>query len=230
MSDSVSKTTAETGRPELARIVDIDESAASRRPPTPPPPVVETSDTQAGRPVIEQIVDIDESAASRPPPIDENYVNQKRLESLKSGFTARLLNLICEEDFEYGMSTKADVLVKDQMKTNTLATKNWLNAIFVENFGDAHILVGLLRIIARFDYLDVYPEGQTMAVAALSNSKDEVRECGIRAFESWATLDSLRVLENLRVSTGWLQEYVNQVVADLRKEHNVPIGEKNRPD
>ena len=213
MNDFLTETKAETG--SLDRGQDL------------PSMIYEKPETQTRHPAIEELLDIDEIAASRLPAVDENYINQKRLESLRTGFTDQLLNLICEDDFEYGIDTKADVLVRDQMKKNALATKSWLNSMFVENFANPTILVGLLRIVARLDYLDIYPEGQTMAVAGLSNSNVEVQECGIRAFESWTTLESLHVLENLSVSAGWLKEYVDQVVADLRKEYNVPVGQEN---
>ena len=153
--------------------------------------------------------------------VDENVLNRERLASLRRRFTNVLLGLIQEENFEYGIETKADRLVRHQMSLNALATKEWLNYMFVENFSDVVIVVGILRIIARMEYLDVHPEGQTMSIAALSHRDPEVQECGVRAFESWASLQSLSILENLHLSTDWLQEYVNGVITDLRDEHSV---------
>lgn len=155
---------------------------------------------------------------------DENAANEKRLDQLRRTFSARLIGSIRDEDFEYGVDTKADAMVREQMKLNKLATKSWLNSLFVENFEDTAILTGLLHIVARLEYLEVYPEGQTMALAALSHSDLRVQECGIRAFESWASVESLGVLENVSVCSEWLAEYLSQVVSDLRKEHGVAAG------
>jgi hypothetical protein len=119
------------------------------------------------------------------------------------------------------------MLLRNQMQLNSLATKAWLNSIFVENFANPPILVGLLRIIARIDYTDIYPEGQTMAVAALTHKNNEVQECGVRAFESWGSLSDLEILENLKVSTEWLREYIDEVVSDLRKEYNVTVHKED---
>jgi hypothetical protein len=163
--------------------------------------------------------------------VDENVVNKKRLTILKRQFTKELIALILDEDFEYGFDTKADALVRSQMQLNALAVKSWLNWIFVENFSNIPVLLGILRIIARLDYFEVYPEGQTMAMAVLSHKNIEVQECGVRAFESWGTIESLKILENLKdrkVSTQWLQEYIDEVVSDLRKEYNVSIRQENR--
>lgn len=155
---------------------------------------------------------------------DENLFNKRRLERLRLQFTEKLLAYIVDEDFEYGIRTKADILVEEQLNINALATKAWLNAIFVKYFFDANILIGLLRLIARVDYSVIHPEGLTIATAALSHKNTEVQECGARAFESWGTLNSLSILENLNIQIPWLKSYIDDVISDLRKEHNVAVS------
>jgi hypothetical protein len=186
--------------------------------------IVETGDTRASQLATERVVGLDQTTGTRLTSVDENFINQRRLEFLRARFTEELLCLLRDQDFEYGVDTKADAMVRQQMSLNKLATKSWLNTLFVENFANSSVLIGLLRIIARLDYVDVFPEGQTMAVAALSNSNIGVKECGVRAFESWGTIQSLEILENLTVSAKWLQEYIDHAVADLRKEYNVAVG------
>ena len=39
---------------------------------------------------------------------------------------------------------------------------------------------------------------------------------------------SLNELEHLKVGIQWLQEYIDEVVSDLRKEHNVLTHQKNK--
>ena len=80
------------------------------------------------------------------------------------------------------------------------------------------VLLGVLRIIARLDYQEVIPEGRAMASMAVSHKDTEVQECGVRAFESWGTVECLMDLETVKVSTKWLQEYIDEVVLDLRKD------------
>lgn len=155
---------------------------------------------------------------------DENLFNKKRLERLRLQFTEKLLAYFVDEDFEYGIEAKADILVKKQLAINVLATKSWLNTIFVNHFSDTNILMGLLRLIARIDYSIISPEGPTIAIAALSHKNIEIKECGVRAFESWGTLSSLGILENLQVSTPWLQSYINDVISDIQKEYKIAVG------
>ena len=151
----------------------------------------------------------------------KDYEGQKRLAKAESLFAKELISLILNEEFEYGIDTKADAFVRHYMGLNCPLTKEWINTIFVDNFADVFILVGLLRIIARLDYTGIYPQGQTMALAALSHENTEVKECGVRAYESWGTIESLKILENLTVGIQWLQEYIDDVVSDLRTEYNV---------
>jgi hypothetical protein len=157
----------------------------------------------------------------------ENYINSSRIKELERVFVDQLIALIKDEDFEYGIETQVDALIKEHMAKNALVTKSLLNRIFLEQYTDASIVTGILRIISRFDYYIMYPEGQMMALAALVNKNAEIQECGIRAFENWETLDSLHILENITVSAHWLQEYVDEVIADLRRKYNVSVCEEN---
>ena len=131
--------------------------------------------------------------------------------------------MIQHEEFEYGVDTRADALVRDYIKRAPLYTRNWINDAYIRYFANIPILVGLLRVIARLDYERIFPQGQTMALAALSHKDTEVKDCGVRAFESWGTLESLKILEILHVSPKWLQKYVERVIFDLRKEHNASV-------
>ena len=157
-----------------------------------------------------------------------DYDSEKQLRKEEELFAKELISLILNEEFEYGIDTKADALVQNSMELNSFLTKEWINTIFLDNFTDVSILIGLLRVIARLDYTEIFPQGQTMALAVLSHENTEVKECGVRAFESWGTIESLKILENLTVGVQWLQEYIDDVVSDLKKEHDVLIHQENK--
>lgn len=180
--------------------------------------VIESASATDTEPMLVEVIESDSTI------IDENFINRRRLSNLRRRFTRELLQVINQEDFEYGKENKADLLVKQQMNVNESVTKEWLNHIFVENFDNVPVLVGILRIIGHIDYDDIRPHGVTMALSALTHSEFEVKECGIRALENWETLENIKVLENLNVSPKWLQDYINQVVIDLRKQDNVAVS------
>lgn len=161
--------------------------------------------------------DIIEYADTLPPNL-ENVINKQRLNKFKKKYTKELLTIILEQDFEYGFDSPADLFIKRLLNQNPTVTKDWLNSVFIDYFHDTRIIIGLLQIISHIEYFEIYPQGPTMAVAALSHVDSEVRECGIRAFENWGTVESLNVLRNLRCQEKWLQEYVQQVISDLEEE------------
>ena len=104
------------------------------------------------------------------------------------------------------------------MIENNLQIKECLDVVFVKNFENPSIITGLLRTLAHFDPDDINPIGVTMALGALKHKNIEVKECAIRAFESWGGEDSLRILENIEESEGWLRNYIDNVIEDIRAE------------
>jgi len=160
---------------------------------------------------IEILIDLDEDST-------ENKLNKARSNNLDKNYTRQFINLLKEEDFEFGYSTRSEELLNEQLKINALATRNWLNEIFIKNFHDHSIIIGILRIIGRFEPSVIFPQGQTIALAALSHSSDEIKELGIRAFEKWCSIESLEILKSLNVETPWLNEYVKDVIEDFEEQ------------
>jgi hypothetical protein len=149
----------------------------------------------------------------------ENEVNNNRISILEQDFTRQLILNIVEEDFEYGMASKAHDIVKEQMKINAMATKDWLSRIYVNNFQNTKILIGILQVISRFGREEIYPIGETIALASLSHKEEVVQETAIRVFESWGGESSLKILENVSVSSNWVKEYLDEVISDLKLEY-----------
>jgi len=150
--------------------------------------------------------------------VTENDINNSREYFLNKNLSPELINLINEEDFEFGFISRSEELINNQLEINDLATRNWLNELFISNFNNDGILIGLLRIIGRFDQEIIFPQGQTMALAALSHRNDEIKELGIRAFENWASENSIEVLKNTNIELDWLNKYKNEVISDLENE------------
>jgi hypothetical protein len=161
---------------------------------------------------------IKETSSTRTPSF-ENRLNRDRLDKFRNQFTRDFLHIIKEQDFEYGINTQADLFVKKHFLKNELVTIQWLHELFVSNYHkDTSILNGILIVFSHFQYSEIYPHGQMTALAAISHSNLEVRECGVRSFENWATIDCLYILKSIHYSEDWLQEYVTSVVSDLEEK------------
>ncbi|GAB6394269.1 MAG: hypothetical protein MdMp024_0581 [Bacteroidales bacterium] len=148
-----------------------------------------------------------------------NKVNDKRLKEFERKFAGHFISCILEEKFEYGIESKADILVKEQMRINASMTQDWLNRIYARHFQNQEILIGLLRVISRLDKEEIYPVGYAIARDSLNHKDEIVQETAIRAFESWGGKESLKILEKASVSSKWVKDYLNEVIADLKIEY-----------
>ncbi len=148
----------------------------------------------------------------------ENKMNLRREDIMRETITPKFLNYIYEEDFEFGYICQSELLLREQFEINTLATRNWLNGIFIKNYNNSRILNGILRVLGRFEESIIFPQGNTMATAVLSHKDPEIVELGIRAFEEWGSIESLNVLKTVNVEPEWLKQYLNQVISDLEEE------------
>ena len=132
--------------------------------------------------------------------------------------TPRILSMIREQELEYGYESPAEQFIREKFAESPSVAKEWLGRLFLEYFDAPDVLVALLHAISHFEYNDIFPTGQMMALAALRHENPEVRESGVRALESWGNSDSLKVLRAIRFREKWLQNYVEQVVRDLEQE------------
>jgi hypothetical protein len=148
----------------------------------------------------------------------ENELNDERLKYLEEKITPLFLSLIKYENFEFGQRCESIDLVEENIKINKVATQNWINKLYLRFFGSDEILLSLLRVINYLNKDLLYPTGQTIALSSLSHKNDEIKEMGVRIFESWGCIESYNILKTVKVGTIWLQEYVNEVIKDLEKD------------
>jgi hypothetical protein len=157
----------------------------------------------------------------------ENQVNNARLRRLRSDFTRDLLAHVLDGEFEYGFESAGDAFVRQRLRENALATKEWINEIFLAHFHDERVVAGILRIIAHLEYEEIEPQGPTMAIAALSHESAVVQECGVRAFENWEFPGCVEYLKSLSCGEDWLQQYIETVIAGLEELTRNEVGQEN---
>ena len=204
--------------PYITQFVDEEISNPLRNPAT------DANETHS--PLVSEGINLEEYSSGLS---NENRVNQARLNSYKRQLSLKFLGLIRESEFEFGYDSAADLFIRERLAENALATKEWINLLFIENFHDVVTASGILRVLAHLKYFEIAPQGPTIALAALSHTALEVRECGIRVFENWETTDCLRILKSLSCPEQWMKDYVRQIITDLEELlRNVPIGEEDR--
>jgi hypothetical protein len=147
--------------------------------------------------------------------IDENLLNNKRQEYLNIKVSPILISFLTYEDVDYGVRSEGEKIIREQIEQNSVVALNWINDLYIKNFSNEKILIGLLRILGNLDEDDISSIGYVIALASLSHSNTEIKELGVRAFENWSSSKSYSILSNVNVGEEWLQEYINQVVKDL---------------
>jgi len=135
----------------------------------------------------------------------------------KQGFKTR----VEMDNFEFGITSAAELFIEEQLSKKPIFTKNCLNELYIENVGDEKLTLAILKVLAHSDRRSMYPVADTIAIAALSHSSLEVRECGVRAFEYWESEEALSVLEHTALSPEWLEEYKLEVIANIRGRNDI---------
>jgi len=139
-----------------------------------------------------------------------------RLRALRSENEAAFLAHLREGEFEYGFKSAADTFFERFLAEDSLVAVTWASCIFHDHFGEPAVAMAIMQVLAHLRYEQVRPHGPLMALAATRHASHEVQECGIRAFENWGDLASLRFLEQTAFAEPWLQDYADQVRTDLR--------------
>ncbi|MFT5782332.1 MAG: hypothetical protein ACI9EB_001719 [Pseudomonas sp.] len=116
---------------------------------------------------------------------------------------------------EFGIKSSAEIYVEESLLRKPVFTKTCLNELYLENSSNETMLIAILKILAHSDRAQLYPVGETVAIAALSHSSIEVRECGVRAFEYWESKDAVTVLMNTHLAPDWLEEYKLEVIRNI---------------
>lgn len=137
---------------------------------------------------------------------------------LKENYQKRLIQLIYQDTF-YPDEINDTISFVGKLKDaygNTVMT-NWFAGLYNEYVGDSIVLKGLLYIILYFsdcfgDLLELTSQ------AAIVNRSKEINELGVRILESQCNLKHYNILCNLKDMEPWLQNYIDKVKSDFKRE------------
>ena len=133
-------------------------------------------------------------------------------------FTTSLLQKIRYDDFAAGETSDSEEYIEEIAETHGWATTmNWLNTVYLDNYSNSEILIGLMHCLSHFGYENVKPAGPTMALGVLQHEDIFVRDYAIRAFENWNDKEAIPILKALSCEAEWLQDYVDKVIISLER-------------
>lgn len=147
--------------------------------------------------------------------IDNNLT--KTIIFLDNNYSNRLLSLIHSDIFEPGCMNNTTSFVGTLFKFGETAVVQWICQLYQKNLDKPSILIGLLNV--NIYYSSAFHSVSTiMALAAMTNRSQEVKELGIRALESNYSEDNYKALQSIQCEDKWLMDYIHQVIIDFEKE------------
>lgn len=133
-------------------------------------------------------------------------------------FRNELIATLRDEPIEDGVAHPAELVIAEVLCKNPSACKNWLSRALAEHqVTHASLAASIVRCIGRLEYDQVGAWGMGVAGDALRHGSVEVREAAVRALEAWGGRKALEKLRNHHDKRPWLDDYVQDVIADLSR-------------
>lgn len=93
-----------------------------------------------------------------------------------------------------------------------------LTSIYIRCYDQQNVIAGICCSLERFDATEVSPWGQSIVIGLVNHKSDLVKERVISLIENWGDVSLLKVLKNIDISSKWMREYVNGVIAYLEEK------------
>ncbi len=103
---------------------------------------------------------------------------------------------------------------KSDIHAQIVISRAYLTAL---KTNDTKLINGILYVISSFRYEEVYPIGQTIAIAAINLKDRESAANAIRAFEYWKKPEAITFLEQIDVASPWIHKYKTKVIESLKE-------------
>ena len=119
--------------------------------------------------------------------------------SLESETLSQAEEMVCEVADRYPLRLLGEVLT----------------GIYINCYDQQNVIAGICSSLERFDATEISPWGQSIVIGLVNHKSDLVKERVISLIENWGDTSLLTVLKNIDISSTWMREYVNGVIAYL---------------
>lgn len=151
-----------------------------------------------------------------------DYIAQSEAETREktiSQYANEIRILIQQDEFIDGEISRSERYMKEGYERGQLDfIADALMRVYSSSLGEAHMLEGILTMIASVPYEAISPKGQIMAMGLLVNKTLSVRDKAIQCFEKWNSKKGLAYLKNISCSPIWLQKYVDKVIMYIERD------------
>lgn len=149
----------------------------------------------------------------------ENILNENRKKEMEKN-TDYFVNLLCNTDFENGMDNEVFFYFDDLMRMNKSVTREWLNDIFITNYGKADVLMKILYLLSDYSLLDLGNNATAMATMGVNHKNDKVKYAALKAFGHWRSYETLIMFENIEIETSWVKMKLDKLIKRIKEEYD----------
>lgn len=133
-------------------------------------------------------------------------------------FESRLLDVLSLQHVDEGYTHPAERLLEEALVTQPQQAVTWIESAYWHQAASDPVLAAeLLKCIAQLPGIDHASWPIPIASHALSSGEIQLREAGVRVFESWGDLISAHYLESYVQDepVPWLADYARDVLLDI---------------
>lgn len=146
--------------------------------------------------------------------------------------TDEIISELLEEELEVGKDSHARRYLLKVIEYRSQKVVDVMQNLLLQALlrNDNHRLAyNVLVLLTQLPYEKMGAPADFMAIAATRSKYLDIQELGIRCFEDWENAEACKSLKNCRFSEEWLQEYADEVCAQIMREENQGVlSEKNR--
>lgn len=148
------------------------------------------------------------TSSANAPTLKKEKTGSPDKQKFKKGFQ----DCLTADYSDYGTKSMAEVFVESWLSKGVFQVQLWLGEVYLENQADPDTLMALLKVVMHVDPKDFAPVNRMVALASLSHSSLEVRECAVRCYEYWECPEFYTDLTNRPLEPAWLEDYKNSFI------------------
>ena len=165
---------------------------------TPMPPMKTVSEEEKAQ-FFEEVKNKEQEYDQLVKQIEKKLTKALKDYSLESEALSQAEEMVCEVSHKYSLRLLGEALT----------------GIYINCYDQQNVIAGICFSLERFDATEVSPWGQSIVIGLVNHKSDLVKERVISLVENWGDTSLLTVLKNIDISSIWMREYVNEVIAYL---------------
>lgn len=147
--------------------------------------------------------------------INKNFKSlQKEIEEREQ---LKFTTILEKDEFEVGFISESEKYFEKISSKYGILSESILINIYLKEINNIKILKNILYIISNLPGNNINSLA-IIPIAAVSNSDDEIKELGVRCFESWDNPKYIDLLESIDTDIQWLNDYIQDVIRELKNK------------